>query len=284
MDRKPKTDFSKNAVDTYLDEIRKVQKSHTLAEEQALSIRIRQGDKHALNELVQANLRFVVAVCGNYQNQGMAFGDLISEGNLGLIRAAQRFDGSLNFKFISYAVWWIRQAILAALADHARIMKVAPSRITMLQRIGKAGKKLEQKLGRPATLEELSTVLNKSVQELTECVQLGYSPLLIDKPSALGGDGTFADSLTDPDAPLPDEKVMGALLRRNMKQLVAGLEEKEREVLQLYFGLDQATGISLDEIGSLWGLTGERVRQIKDKALQKLRHPSRIRYMTLYKR
>lgn len=283
MDRKPKADFGKDAVDTYLEEIRKVQKSHTLAEEQALSIRIRQGDKRALNELVQANLRFVVAVCRNYRNQGMSLGDLISEGNLGLIRAAQRFDGSLNFKFISYAVWWIRQAILAALADQARIMKIAPSRVTMLQRIGKAGKKLEQKLGRPATLEELSVVLKKSVQELTECIQLGYLPLAIDKPAGFEGEGTLADTLSDPEAPLPDEKVMGALLKRNMLQLVSGLEEREREVLQLYFGLDRGEGITLEEIAGRWGLTRERVRQIKDQALQKLRHPSRMRHMKPYK-
>ena len=176
-------------------------------------------------------------------------------------------------------MWWIRQAILAALADQSRIMKVAPSRITMLQRIGKARKALDQKFGRPATLEELSAVLKKSVQELTECIQLGFAPLSIDKPAAPEGEESLADRLADPDAPLPDEKVMGALLRRNMKQLVAGLEEREQEVLKLYFGLEQVEGISLEEIGNEWGLTRERVRQIKDKALQKLRHPSRIRYM-----
>ena len=279
MDQNKRMDFTGNPLDAYLSEIKKVQKNLTLVEEQALAVRIKQGDKRALNELVQANLRFVVAVCRNYRNQGMPLGDLINEGNLGLIRAAQRFDPAQEVKFISYAVWWVRQAILAALADQSRILKIAPSRISILHQIGKLSRKREQELGRPPTLEELSILMGKSVEELTECMQLGYSPVQIDAPSGVEGEGTLADRLTDPDAPLPDEAVLRGLLRRNMEQLLIGLEEREQEVLRLYFGLTGGEGISLEEIGGRMDLTRERIRQIKEGALKKLRHPTRSKYL-----
>jgi RNA polymerase primary sigma factor len=279
MDRKKRTDFGADPLEAYLSEIKKVQKNLTLAEEQALAVRIKQGDKAALNELVQANLRFVVAVCRNYRNQGLAMGDLINEGNLGLIRAAQRFDGTLDFKFISYAVWWVRQAILAALADHSRLLKIAPSRISILHQIGKHSRKMEQELGRPPTLEELAIRMEKSVKELTECMQLGYSPVALHAPAGPEGEGNIGDHLSDPDAPLPDEGALQNLLKRNMQQVMAGLEDKEQEVLRLYFGLVAGEGISLEEIGDRMGVTRERIRQIKEQALKKLRHPTRSRYL-----
>lgn len=279
MDRKKRVDFNGDPTETYLSEIRKVQKNLTLAEEQALAIRIKQGDKTALNELVHANLRFVVAVCRNYRNQGLPLVDLINEGNLGLIRAAQRYDGSLEFKFISYAVWWVRQAILTALADQSRMMKIAPSRISVLQQIGKESRKLEQETGRPPSLEELSLKMGKSVQELTECIQLGYSPVPLHMPSGPEGEGNLGDRLADPDAPTTDEGALRTLLKRNMQQVLAGLDGKEQEVLRLYFGLEAGEGITLDEIGGRMGVTRERIRQIKDQALKKLRHPTRSKFL-----
>ena len=276
MPPKNKHSFNPNPTDAYLEEVRKVRINLSLEEEQALAIRIRQGDKQALNTLVESNLRFVVAVCRNYQNQGLPLGDLISEGNLGLIRAAQRFDGSLNVKFISYAVWWIRQSILSALAEQSRVMKISPSKVTALQHIGKAGRRLEQKLGRPPALQELAEEMQMDVRELTECLQLGSSSVSLDTPVAQEGDGNLSDVLSDPDSPLPDEEALRSLLRKNMRHLMADLEDREREVLELYFGLDDQPGINLEEIAARWGLTRERVRQIKDQAIRRLRHPSRI--------
>lgn len=276
MPRKSNLNFLANPTDAYLDEVRKARTPLSLQDEQALAIRIRQGDKEALHTLVEANLRFVVAVCRNYQNQGLPLGDLISEGNLGLIRAAQRFDGSLNVKFISYAVWWIRQTILAALAEQSRVMNIPPGRITTLQRIGKAGRSLEQRLGRPAGIQELSEELQMEVRELTECLQLGTMSISLDTPVSQDGDASLSDTLSDPESPLPDESALRSLLRKNMQELMADLEEREREVLTLYFGLGNAPGINLEEIAAQWGVTRERVRQIKDQAIRRLRHPSRI--------
>jgi RNA polymerase primary sigma factor len=265
--------------------LREISGSHNLAlaEEAALAVRIRAGDKEALNALVQANLKFVVAVCRNYQYQGLPLGDLINEGNLGLIRAAKRFDETMNFKFISYAVWWIRQAILSALADQSRVINIPPSRVGTIHKMGKTSVRLEQKLGRAPTVAELAEAMGTGIHEVHESLQLSSSPMSLDAPVKDGEDGRLEDVLEDPNVESPDKSTMAYSLSEEMKDVLGSLEEREEKVVRLYFGIGLETTYTLEEIAQRFGLTRERVRQIKEKALKRLRHPSRLQKLMRFK-
>ncbi len=259
----------------YLREISQNQ-NLSLQKEAELARRIRTGDKEALHTLVQANLKFVVAVCRNYQYQGLPLGDLINEGNLGLIRAAKRFDETMNFKFISYAVWWIRQAILSSLADQSRVINIPPSRVGVIHRMGKTSIKLEQKMGRAPTLSELAEEMGVGITEIHESLQLSASPMSLDAPVKDGEDGRLEDVLEDQNVESPDKSTMAFSLREEMKDILGTLDEREEKVVRLYYGIGLETTYTLEEIAQRFNLTRERVRQIKEKALKRLRHPSRL--------
>jgi len=281
--RGSKLDFVKDndALSLYLNDIKKA-KTLTLKEEGELAIRIQQGDKRAINTLVEANLKFVVAVCRNYQYQGLSMGDLINEGNLGLLRAAKRFDGSMQFKFISYAVWWIRQGILTALAEQSRIMKISAGKVGVIHKIGKASQRLEQRLGRPPRLDEVADEMKLTEMEVTESLQLASTPLSINKPVPGEADGILEDFLEDTESPGADKDAMHSLLKGNLNELLGTLDEREEQVLRLYYGIGRESSDTLEEIAQRFGLTRERVRQIKAKALERLRHPSRISRLNQY--
>jgi RNA polymerase primary sigma factor len=266
----------------YLREISQ-NRNLSLAQEAGLARAIRAGDKEALNSLVQANLKFVVAVCRNYQYQGLPLGDLINEGNLGLIRAAKRFDETMNFKFISYAVWWIRQAILSALADQSRVINIPPSRVGAIHKLGKTTVKLEQKLGRAPTVGELADEMGIAINEIHESLQLSSSPLSLDAPAKDGEDGRLEDVLEDPNVESPDRSTVAFSLRAEMKGILGTLEDREEKVVRLYYGIGMETTYTLEEIAQRFNLTRERVRQIKEKALKRLRHPSRMQKLERFK-
>jgi RNA polymerase primary sigma factor len=255
----------------------------TLQQEAELARRIRTGDKEALNTLVQANLKFVVAVCRNYQYQGLPLGDLINEGNLGLIRAAKRFDETMNFKFISYAVWWIRQAILSSLADQSRVINIPPSRVGTIHKMGKTSVKLEQKLGRAPTVAELAEEMGVGINEIHESLQLSASPMSLDAPVKDGEDGRLEDVLEDHNVESPDKSTTAFSLREEMKDILSSLDEREEKVVRLYYGIGLETTYTLEEIAQRFNLTRERVRQIKEKALKRLRHPSRMQKLERFK-
>jgi RNA polymerase primary sigma factor len=255
----------------------------TLAQEADLARRIRAGEKEALNSLVHANLKFVVAVCRNYQYQGLPLGDLINEGNLGLIRAAKRFDETMNFKFISYAVWWIRQAILSALADQSRVINIPPSRVGIIHKMGKTSVKLEQKLGRTPTVSELADGMGVGIHEIHESLQLSASPISLDAPVKDGEDGRLEDVLEDQNVESPDKSTMAFSLREEIKDVLCSLDDREEKVVRLYYGIGLETTYTLEEIAQRFNLTRERVRQIKEKALKRLRHPSRLSKLQRFK-
>ncbi|MDB5047441.1 MAG: polymerase primary sigma factor [Fibrobacteres bacterium] len=255
----------------------------SLQQEAELARRIRTGDKEALNTLVQANLKFVVAVCRNYQYQGLPLGDLINEGNLGLIRAAKRFDETMNFKFISYAVWWIRQAILSSLADQSRVINIPPSRVGTIHKMGKTSVKLEQKLGRAPTVSELAEEMGVGINEIHESLQLSASPMSLDAPVKDGEDGRLEDVLEDHNVESPDKSTTAFSLREEMKDILSSLDDREEKVVRLYYGIGLETTYTLEEIAQRFNLTRERVRQIKEKALKRLRHPSRMQKLERFK-
>lgn len=265
------------ALAAYMVDIKRA-KTLTLAEEQALAIRIKNGDKQALNALVEANLKFVVSVCRNYQNQGMPLGDLINEGNLGLMRAAQRFDGSMNFKFISYAVWWIRQCILMALAEQSRVMNISPAKVGVIHRIGKASRKLEQKLGRQPIISEVAEEMGLTEKEVAECLQLASTPISLNRPPKGEDESNFEEVIPDTNAVGPDEAALKSLFSKSMDGVLKTLDEREEQVLRLYFGLGTQAAMTLTEIADRMELTRERIRQIKEKGLEKLRHPTRSKH------
>lgn len=281
--RKKGVEFVKDgdAVTSYLAEIKHT-KTLTLAQEKALAERIQKGDKAALNALVEANLKFVVSVCRNYRYQGLPMGDLINEGNLGLMRAAQRFDGSMNFKFISYAVWWIRQGILSALAEQSRVLNISAGRVGIIHKIGKANQKLEQKLQRQPMLEEVAAEMGMSEKEVTECLQLASAPVSLTAQPQGESEGNVEECLKDDNAPSADKNALQFLLGENLKELLGTLDEKEQMVLKLYFGLGTPNSLTLEEISERMNVTRERVRQIKEKALGRLRHPSRLRKLSAF--
>jgi RNA polymerase primary sigma factor len=266
----------------YLKEISK-NKTLSLEEEADLATRIRVGERKSLERLVKANLRFVVSVCRNYQNQGLPLNDLINEGNLGLIRAAKRFDEKKNFKFISYAVWWIRQAILQALADQSRIIKLPLNRVGTIHKIGKTQCKLEQKYRRQPNVEEIARELSIDENEVRETIKIGNTHMSLDAPLKQGEDSKLIDLLRDESLERPDDGIMDNSLQQEVEQTLDTLSEREKDVVKLYFGIGEETAHTLEEIGQRFNLTRERVRQIKEKALRRLKHCSRSKRLKVYR-
>lgn len=266
-----------DSIALYLKEISRT-KPLTSAQEAALAARIQRGDRGALHELIQANLRFVVSVCRTYQNQGLALADLINEGNLGLVKAAQRFDGKKNFRFISYAVWWIRQSVLQALSEQSRITKVPVNRVGVLHQVGKAQRKLQQRYLRNPDVEEIARELQIDENQVKESLRIGASHVSLDEPVYRNEEKTrYGDLLHTDNEDAPDEQMERISLNRQIHVILNELSEKERAVITLYFGIDSDTAYTLEEIGEKFGLTRERVRQIKDMALRKLKKKQKQR-------
>ena len=251
-------------------------------EEARLARGIRRGEEEALDKLVRSNLRFVVSVSKKYQNQGVPLSDLINEGNLGLIKAARRFDETKGTKFISYAVWWVRQAILQALAEQSRIVRVPLNRAGMLHRISKQKAILVQELGREPTAAEIAGALGSNPEEVEETLTIARSHLSLDAPIVPGEDSCLMDCLPDNLSPGPDEETFERALTDTLNATLDTLEVREAMVLRRYFGLGDDAPMSLEEIGTDLGITRERVRQIKEKALERLRHASRARYLVTF--
>ena len=251
-------------------------------EEVKLARQIRLGDKRALEKLTKANLRFVVSVAKNYQNQGLSLADLINEGNIGLIKAAKRFDETRGFKFISYAVWWIRQAILQALAEQSRIVRLPLNRVGTLHKIGKVSSSLEQTYGRNPSPDEIAKELELSENEVADTLKISNSHLSLDQPFSVSEDNSLIDILEDEFQPGPDEALLDMSLRVEIDKALDTLTAREAEVINLYFGLNAEKALTLEEIGARFNLTRERVRQIKEKAIRRLRHASRSRSLRAY--
>jgi RNA polymerase primary sigma factor len=275
------TNRESQSLDKYLQEIGKVELL-TPQEEIDLARRIKKGDQKALEKLTKANLRFVVSVAKQYQNQGLSLGDLINEGNLGLIKAAKRFDETRGFKFISYAVWWIRQSILQALAEQSRIVRLPLNRVGALNKIGKAFSTLEQDFEREPSASELAEELDMSLFEVSDTLKISGRHLSMDAPFAQGEDNRLLDVIQDLRQPSPDSILMDESLKVEVKRALATLSEREAQVIRLYFGLDQEHSLTLEEIGEKFNLTRERVRQIKEKAIRRLRHASRSKALRAY--
>jgi len=269
------------SLDKYLSEIAK-EPLLTPEEEIQLAIKIRNGDTSALERLIKSNLRFVVSVAKQYQNQGLSLGDLINEGNVGLMKAARRFDETRGFKFISYAVWWIRQSILQALAEQSRIVRLPLNRVGTLNRIGKEYGRLEQEFEREPSPEELANALEMDVEELSDVMLMNGKPMSMDAPFNQNDENSLHDVLVNDDLPSPDEMLMTESLKAEIKNALDVLNEREKEVLKLYFGIDTEQALTLEEIGEKFNLTRERVRQIKEKAIRKLRHNSRSKNLKSY--
>jgi len=246
----------------------------TPQEEVILTQKIRQGDQAALERLTSANLRFVVSVAKQYESSGFTLGDLINEGNLGLIKAAKRFDETKGFKFISYAVWWIRQSILQAINDHARIVRLPANKVGDLSKISKASSELEQHLERAATVEEIAEILEVTVEKVAGTLASASRHISVDAPFSSEEENTLLDVLQNPGAGT-DKEVMDDSLRTEISRSLRMLEARDREIVELFFGLSGSQPLSLEEIGEKYNLTRERVRQIKDKALARLRHSDR---------
>ena len=251
-------------------------------QEASLARRIRVGEEEALDKLVRSNLRFVVSVAKRYQNQGVSLADLINEGNIGLMRAAQKFDETKGIKFISYAVWWIRQAILQALAEQSRIVRVPLSRAGTLHRIGKRSSTLTQELGREPTVEEIAEELELSEEEIKHTLAMAQSHLSLDAPLVPGEEGQLLDYVSDQFAAGPDDELYTEALTRSIEDALDTLSEREAKVLRLYFGLGDTEPLTLEQIGERFGITRERVRQIKERALSRLRHQSRARFLETF--
>lgn len=275
------TNRESQSLDRYLQEIGKVELL-TPEEEIELAKKIREGDEAALEKMVKANLRFVVSVAKQYQNKGITLGDLINEGNLGLIKAAKRFDETRGFKFISYAVWWIRQSILQALAEQSRIVRLPLNRVGALNRIGRAYNLLEQEYEREPSADELAEELDMDISEISDALKNSGRHISMDEPFAAGEDNRLLDVLPNHDHPSPDFSLMAKSLKDEIKRALSTLTERESEVIQLYFGLKGGHSLTLEEIGERFNLTRERVRQIKGKAIRRLRHVSRSKNLRAY--
>jgi len=269
------------SLEKYLQEIGEVALLHP-EEEIKLARRIRRGDQRALEQLTKANLRFVVSVAKQYQNQGLSLGDLINEGNLGLIKAAKRFDETRGYKFISYAVWWIRQSILQALAEQSRVVRLPLNRVGALNKIGKMYSNLEQEYEREPTPVEIADMLEISPEEVTDTLRMSGRHLSMDAPFSQGEDNRLLDIVHNENQPPPDSRLMQESLRQEIDRALATLSQREAEVVRLYFGLGREHPLTLEEIGELFKLTRERVRQIKEKALRRLRHTSRSKALRAY--
>ena len=268
------TNRESQSLDKYLQEIGKVDLL-TPDEEVELAKRIKAGDQIALEKLTKANLRFVVSVAKQYQNQGLSLGDLINEGNLGLIKAAQRFDETRGFKFISYAVWWIRQSILQALAEQSRIVRLPLNRVGSLNKISKTFSELEQKYEREPSPDELADVLEVTTAEVVDTMKISGRHVSMDAPFVQGEENSLLDVLENESQETPDSGLMTDSLRREVQRALSTLTQRESDVIALYFGLNGEHAMTLEEIGEKFNLTRERVRQIKEKAIRRLRHTSR---------
>jgi RNA polymerase primary sigma factor len=274
------TNRESQSLDKYLHEIGKVDLI-TAEEEVILAQKIREGDQAALERLTKTNLRFVVSVAKQYQNQGLTLGDLINEGNLGLIKAAKRFDETKGFKFISYAVWWIRQSILQAIAEQSRIVRLPLNQVGSLSKISKAFSRLEQEFEREPSPEELADTLETTVEKISDTLSNSGRHVSMDAPFVQGEENTLLDVLENND-PNTDSNLINESLSEEIKRSLSTLTEREREIIVLFFGLSTNHPLSLEEIGEKFNLTRERVRQIKDKALQRLRHTSRSKILKSY--
>jgi RNA polymerase primary sigma factor len=269
------------SLDLYLREIGETPLI-TADEEVQLAKKIKLGDQGSLEKLTKANLRFVVSVAKQYQNQGLSLADLINEGNIGLIKAAKRFDETRGFKFISYAVWWIRQAILQALAEQSRIVRLPLNRVGTLHKIGKISSSLEQEYGREPSPDEIAKELALSAVEVSDTLKISNSHLSLDAPFSVSEDNSLMDVLEDEFQPAPDEALLTESLKLEIERALDTLSPREAEVINLYFGLSQEKALTLEEIGARFSLTRERVRQIKEKAIRRLRHASRSKSLRAY--
>ncbi len=275
------TNRESQSLDKYLQEIGKVDLL-TPDEEVILAQKIRDGDQLSLERLTKANLRFVVSVAKQYQNQGLSLGDLINEGNLGLIKAAQRFDETRGFKFISYAVWWIRQSILQALAEQSRIVRLPLNRVGSLNKISKTFSELEQKFEREPSPEELAEVLEISANEVVDTMKISGRHVSVDAPFVQGEENSLLDVLENDTEIRPDQELMNDSLRKEVLRALSTLTQREAEVIMFYFGLNGEQAMTLEEIGEKFNLTRERVRQIKEKAIRRLRQTSRSKALKAY--
>ncbi len=276
------TNRESQSLEKYLQEIGKVELINP-EEEVKLAIRIKQGDQWALEKLTKANLRFVVSVAKQYQNQGLTLPDLINEGNLGLIKAAQRFDETRGFKFISYAVWWIRQSILQALAEQSRIVRLPLNKVGLTNRISKAFSLLEQEYEREPTPEELATFLDMDTEEVAATLGVAARHVSMDQPLSDGEESTLIDVLVNHNAATTDnELAFKASLKTEIDRSLSTLTDRQKDVIRFFFGIGVDHALSLEDIGERFNLTRERVRQIKDKAITKLRTASRCKLLRSY--
>jgi len=269
------------SLDKYLQEIGK-EDLITADEEVELARRIKAGDEVALEKLTKANLRFVVSVAKQYQNQGLSLPDLINEGNVGLIKAARRFDETRGFKFISYAVWWIRQSILQALAEQSRIVRLPLNQVGSLNKIKKVTSKLEQEFERHPSATEIAKEMEVSEQKIDSAMKISTRYVSVDAPLVADEDTKLIDVMVPGDAPSTDDQLMRESLGKEIQRSLSTLSEKERDVINLYYGIGMTHGLTLEEIGAKFDLTRERVRQIKEKAIRRLRHTSRSRLLKAY--
>ncbi len=268
------------SLDKYLQEIGR-EDLITVEEEVELAQRIKKGDQKALEKLTRANLRFVVSVAKQYQNQGLSLPDLIDEGNLGLIKAAEKFDETRGFKFISYAVWWIRQSILQALAEQSRIVRLPLNQIGSLNKINKALSKFEQENERKPSAEELAETLDIDVQKISDTIKISGRHTSIDAPFVEGEDNSLLDVLVNDDSPIADNSLMHESLRKEIDRALSTLTERESDIIKMFFGIG-CQEKTLEEIGDEFGLTRERVRQIKEKAIRRLRQSNKSRLLKGY--
>ena len=270
----------KDALHHYLEDVASSQPLSS-AEEVELAVRIREGDQKARAKLIEANLRFVITVAYEYQNQGVPLVDLISSGNVGLITAAERFDETRGFKFISYAVWWIRQSILQTLAEHARVVRLPLNRVELLRRISRCKNNQKQEPSTRTAEEEIAEELDIPVEQVTDILTSGQRTLSLD--TSLGdGENSLLEMMPDNSQEAPDEMTLRNTLKDEISSALSTLDEREQKVIRLYFGLGGGTEMTLEEIGKQFRLTRERIRQIKEKALRKLRHPTRGRKLMPY--
>jgi len=269
------------SLDKYLQEIGK-EELISAEEEVLLAQRIKSGDEKALEKLCKSNLRFVVSVAKQYQNQGLSLPDLINEGNLGLIKAARRFDETRGFKFISYAVWWIRQSILQALAEQSRIVRLPLNQVGSLNKIAKEASRLEQKFERPPSTVELAEALEMPEEKIEEALRISGKHISVDAPLIQGEDMNLLDVYINNDAAYTDQDLIRESLAKEIQRSLSTLTDKEREIINLYYGIGVSHGFTLDEIGAKFDLTRERVRQIKEKAIRRLKHTSRSKLLKAY--
>jgi RNA polymerase primary sigma factor len=276
------TNRESESLDRYLQDIGKIDLI-TAEEEVTLTRRIKRGDIQALEKLTKANLRFVVSVSKQYQNQGLSLSDLINEGNLGLIKAAERFDETRGFKFISYAVWWIRQSILQALAEQSRIVRLPLNKVGSLNKINRAFVQLEQEFERQPTADELATILNLELEEVQTTMGIAGRHVSMDAPFAAGEENSLLDVIENPNADSADKNVTyKESLKSEVKRSLSTLTGKQAEILRLYFGIEQDQPVSLEDIANRFGFTRERVRQIKDKAIERLKNTYRCKLLKGY--